>query len=244
MKIVAIGDVHGWDSWKTVLSQNPEAERIVFIGDYFDSFTLSAEVQINNFIELAKVAEKDKRIVLLIGNHDHHYFSEIGNTGTSGYQSSAAHMIGHAISMYKDLLKMAHAEENVLFTHAGVGEMWLLKQDKDIKVDKPFTAKGIADVVNDLWKYKPKSFIFDGWNGYGDDMGQTPIWIRPRSLMKDSQDMKKVGIIQVVGHTGQKQIDIEGKSTGGKYFFIDTMGTSREYLIIENGVFKTGKYEK
>jgi len=95
--------------------------------------------------------------------------------------------------------------------------------------------------VNSIHKYKPNYFKFTGRDSSGDDIGQTPIWIRPRSLMKDSQKMKKNGIIQVVGHTQQHQIDIKGKATGGKYFFNDTLGTCKEYLIHENGEFSTNK---
>jgi hypothetical protein len=46
----------------------------------------------------------------------------------------------------------------------------------------------------------------------------------------------KEQFIQVVGHTAVKTIDM-GKSTGGRYYFIDTFGTNGEYLIYEDGVF-------
>jgi hypothetical protein len=36
-----------------------------------------------------------------------------------------------------------------------------------------------------------------------------------------------------------KYIDIEGKSTGGRYYFIDTM--PKEYLVIVDGVVSLGK---
>ncbi|RYZ28541.1 MAG: hypothetical protein EOO10_09190 [Chitinophagaceae bacterium] len=52
--------------------------------------------------------------------------------------------------------------------------------------------------------------------------------------MKDAALLKKE-IIQVVGHTQQNCIDNKGKSTGGRYYFIDTLGTSKEYLVIEDG---------
>jgi hypothetical protein len=45
-------------------------------------------------------------------------------------------------------------------------------------------------------------------------------------------------IIQVVGHTTRNQIDIEGKSTGGRYYFIDTM--PREYLVVKDGDIHLG----
>ncbi len=40
-----------------------------------------------------------------------------------------------------------------------------------------------------------------------------------------------------------KHLDLVGsdKFTGGKYYFIDTLGTSGNYLIIEDGRISTGK---
>ena len=102
----------------------------------------------------------------------------------------------------------------------------------------------MVDVINDYAKFKPQLFGFGvvGRKGYvdpyGDNIWQNPTWVRPRSLMKDSKDL---GYIQVVGHTTQNQIDIEGKSTNSKYFFIDTLETSGEYLIIEDGEVTAGK---
>jgi hypothetical protein len=42
--------------------------------------------------------------------------------------------------------------------------------------------------------------------------------------------------IQIVGHTQRDKIDM-GKSTGGRYYFIDTLSSSGEYLIYDDGVF-------
>ena len=44
---------------------------------------------------------------------------------------------------------------------------------------------------------------------------------------------------QIVGHTVQDHIDIKGKTTGGKYYYIDTL-PSGEYLIEIDGIFSTG----
>ena len=37
-----------------------------------------------------------------------------------------------------------------------------------------------------------------------------------------------------MGHTTQNKIDIKGQTTGGRYYYIDTLGTSGEYLVIQN----------
>lgn len=237
MKIIFIGDIHGRASWKDILSTQ-EWDKAVFIGDYFDSFEFNAIEQLKNFDEICLMkrslqAAEGKEVIMLIGNHDHHYFRAIGDAGTSGYQARAAKNIEFALEDNKDLLQMAFMFDNILCTHAGVGEAWLESQG--------WKGENIADFINDIWKHRPGNFTFHGRDPYGDDMGQTPIWIRPKSLMRDSQALKRVGIIQVVGHTGMKSIDIEGKSTGGKYFFIDTLGKSGEYLIYEDEKFKIGK---
>jgi hypothetical protein len=84
----------------------------------------------------------------------------------------------------------------------------------------------------------------NGFDPHGDSQEQTPIWIRPGSLMsinkKHGKGLKK-DYIQIVGHTRMREIDIIGsdKHTGGRYYFIDTMETSGDYLIIEDGILKT-----
>lgn len=247
-KIVAIGDIHGRASWKYIVHKERDSDHIIFVGDYFDSHdAISPELQMINFKEICQFKEKEgDKVVLLIGNHDEHYFPFMGNSGTSGYNAGAAPSIGHLLMTYKDLLQMAHYEDNVLFSHAGVAESWMndiieeSKEYTDLSI-KEYTAENISNFVNDIWKYKPLKFKFNGWRDpTGDDIGQTPIWIRPRSLMRDSKNINEAGIIQVFGHTQRREIELESSLKLG-YIDIDTLGHSGEYLIIENGIFKTGK---
>lgn len=243
MRIIAVGDTHGRSFWK-LIKEKEQWDKFIFIGDYFDSFDIVVGEQMINFREIAKFKEENPdKVVLLIGNHDEHYFPFMGNSGTSGYNAGAAPNYGHLLSTYKDLLQMAHAEDNILFTHAGVGETWLeknLPEGEKLGVGA-MSAEQVANIVNDVWKYKPLSFKFTGWESTGNDIGQTPVWIRPLSLTKDSQNLRR-NIIQVVGHTGQHQLYLDKVSTmNERYYFIDTLGHSGEYLIIEDGQFKTGK---
>lgn len=244
MRVIVVGDTHGRSFWK-LIKEKEQWDKFIFIGDYFDSFDIVVGEQMTNFREIAKFKEENlDRVVLLIGNHDEHYFPFMGNSGTSGYNAGAAPNYGHLLMTYKDLLQMAHVEDNILFTHAGVGETWLQENwpaGGPEKFELPNNAQDIADQVNDIWEYKPLSFKFNGWEPTGNNIGQTPVWIRPLSLTKDSQNLRK-NIIQVVGHTGQHQLYLDKVSTmDGRYYFIDTLGHSGEYLIIEDGQFKTGK---
>ena len=248
-KTILLGDTHGTSLWKLATFQEDlyKSDRVIFIGDYFDSFDkeLTAAIQIQNFLEIVhykKYCEEHNgpEVILLIGNHDHHYFPEVGYTGTSGYQYGMATFISQAIQDNREHLKMAFQFDEFLCTHAGVSEVFM----DGVFGKTGWSISNIADNLNELFKHKPNAFLFDSrdWSGNGDDIIQSPIWIRPRSLMKAGKmdrELKK-HVIQIVGHTHQDQIDIKGKATGGRYYFIDTLPTSGEYLVIEDGVVKTG----
>jgi len=234
MRTIFLGDTHGHDTWKSII-QKANPDRVVFIGDYFDSRQpeKTAAVQMFNMQEIIDFKKTGvMEVILLIGNHDYHYFPEIGYNGTSGYQTGAAPEIGRLLDENREHFQMAYQIDNVLCTHAGVGHYWLFKN-----MEYNITEGNVVDFINNLWKYKPQSFQFAGYDPYGDSKTQTPIWIRPHSLMSGNRDTSlKEQFIQIVGHTTVDTIDM-GKSTGGRYYFIDTLGTSGEYLIYEDKMF-------
>jgi len=243
MKTIVLGDIHGRSNWKLAVHQN-NPDRVIFIGDYFDSFNIKGEEQLNNFLDIIEYKKSSgKEVIMLIGNHDHHYFPEVGDTGTSGYQPMFSYQISPVLDANREHLQMAYQMDEFLFSHAGISSMFL---------DSVFGKDGwkletIVDQVNELFKYKPLTFSFGAAiqdntrfsDPYGDNVEQSPIWIRPKSLMKANYNTLRKKVIQVVGHTAQRQIDIHGKTTGGRYFFIDTLETSGEYLIIDDNVVMT-----
>jgi hypothetical protein len=233
---IFLGDIHGRDNWEQVVEKHPNANTITFVGDYFDSFDIGASDQLANANAIIEFKKNFKGVVnLLIGNHDHHYWPGIGYTGTSGYQYGAAAAIEEFFRDNKEHFSMACMVGNVLCTHAGVSPIFLKRIGWDGE-------SNIVELLNDTFKYRPKAFVFDGFNGYGDDPQQTCIWIRPKSLQLANNDDKviKKRYIQVVGHTQHDTIDIKGKSTGGRYYYIDTLWCG-QYLIEKNGEFSIGK---
>lgn len=238
MKTVILGDTHGRSVWKLIVHLE-KPDRVIFMGDYFDSFNISAVDQIFNFNEIIDYKESGQaEVIMLTGNHDYHYFQGIGYRGISGYQYSAAAAISKAIEDHKHHLQMAYQMDEYLFTHAGVSPVWM---DQVFGDEFGWKIENVAMDINEMFKYKPLSFDFNGMEPTGDNQSQTPIWIRPRSLMsvnkKHEKGLKK-HYIQVVGHTQMKELDLKGsdKFTGGRYYFVDTLDTSGEYLIIEDGV--------
>ena len=241
MKTVVLGDTHGRSNWKLAINQEQPVDRVIFIGDYFDSFEISGVEQIDNFKQIIqyKVNNPQIEVVLLIGNHDYHYFPEIGPNGTSGYQTRIAPSITQVIDENRQHLQMAYGFQDYLFTHAGVSPKFM---DQVFGVND-WSKESVVVDLNELFRYKPKAFEFNGIDPYGNSTTQTPIWIRPEALMSVNKKHKKglkKDYIQIVGHTHMKRIDLEGsdKFTGGRYYFIDTMEKSGDYLIIEDGLLR------
>ena len=247
MKLVAIGDIHGRDYWKQIIEQEQDADVFVFVGDYFDSFTIKGPDQINNFLDIVEFKKSSKvPVILLIGNHDYHYYPGIEDSGTSGYQTLMAPSIKHVVSDNKQYLQAAYQVGEFVFTHAGLSSEWL-----DDIVDE-WNVDSLDATINDLFKFQPNKLAYRsykqvgstvyGVGGYGSETFQGPLWIRPKALMAANKKTLRKQIIQVVGHTPQETIDIKGKSTGGRYYFIDTLEYGQnQYLVVKDGVVSLGE---
>jgi len=219
-RVIAKGDLHGRADWKLPF-YNEEWDEFVFVGDYFDSYELSAAEQLYNFNEIirAKIAaeQQGKRVTLLMGNHDHHYIP--GCTGhTTGYQAVFATDIREALTKNIDHIQCARLIGDHLFTHAGVTHTFLKLPYIDINHRKP----DFAYRLNELLKVRPMSFMFNGTDPYGDDMCQGPLWVRPRALGSNM-----IPYHQVVGHTSRNTIEIR-EHYGYKLYLID----APDYLVL------------
>ena len=246
MKLVAIGDIHGRDIWKQIIAKEQDADEFVFVGDYFDSFTVKGPDQINNFLDIIEFKKQSKvPVILLVGNHDHHYYPGVDDSGTSGYQTLLAPSIKYVVNENKQYLQAAYQVGEFVFTHAGLSSEWL----DDMVVG--WSVDSLDATLNDLFRYQPGKIAYRsykqvgdqvyGAQGYGNETFQGPIWIRPSALMTANKKTLRKKIIQVVGHTPQDTIDIEGKSTGGRYYFIDTLEYNQgQYLIVKDGVVSLG----
>jgi len=246
MKTVILGDTHGRPHWKQIVA-NENPDRVIFIGDYFDAYDdYTAAEQMHNFKEIIEYKETSftnegtdnqhkTNVIILIGNHDYHYMRGVTEM-YSGYQHGARSAIEQLLEDNKHHMHMCYQLDNYLFSHAGISHDWLLIHGYSVE-------HSVVEYVNDLWKYTPRVFRFAGYDPYGDSVISSPIWIRPKSLQRANYDSLRDKYIQVVGHTQQRQIDREGKSTGGRYYYIDALGTSGEYMIKENETIKFNTYK-
>ncbi len=252
VKTILLGDTHGRSFWKLITHLEQDADRVIFMGDYFDSFDIKGIEQIHNFKEIIEYKKTtNKEVILLLGNHDYHYFPGI-NDICSGYQMSLAPHITSIINENKEHLQVAYQFNSFVCSHAGISNEWM----NDV-FGNDWGVDNMVDKINELFLYQPYKIAhrpykwynenipnerYEQGSGYGDETFQSPIWIRPKSLMAVNKETLRDKVIQIVGHTPQKQIDIEGKSTGGRYYFIDTLEyNQKQYLIIEDGAIKLGK---
>jgi hypothetical protein len=245
MKTIVLGDTHGRSFWKLIThKENPD--RVIFIGDYFDSFDIQGVDQIQNFKEIIEYKNKGtNEVILLIGNHDYHYMEGI-NEQYSGYQHNLAMSIRFELEDNKQHLQMAYQMGEFLFTHAGVSSEFM----DSVFGSTGWTVETLEADLNEQFRYKPLTFGFGMavnitkaiyLDEYGDNIEQSPIWIRPRSLMAANRDTLRKQIIQVVGHTQVTTMTGQEKMSGGRYFLIDCLGTSGQYMVINDGEVSINK---
>ena len=232
MKIIALGDTHGRTMWKDIVAKELDSEKIVFMGDYFDSRErISPEDQIQNFKDILEFKRSNpEKIVLIIGNHDFHYMNGVDET-YSGFQYHNLKEINEVLedALSDKSLQMCFIHDKYVFTHAGVTNTWCLTHNVNRLPNK------LQDSINDLFNNNKIPFYFQMGSNYsqsGDDITQSPLWVRIPSLFKDGLD----DYTFVVGHSTLRELTITDKIIG-----IDTLGVTGEYLIIENNIAKSSK---
>lgn len=239
-KIVAIGDIHGRSIWKDIVKKE-KPDKVIFMGDYFDSYDLSADKQQDNFKSILQFKEDDNgiEVIMLYGNHEHHYIRD--NEFYSGYQENEAGNINKLLNYArtKGLIKIAHIEDNFLFTHAGVSEEWRKLHLLGMPLET------IDENINRLFLDNEEIWRFDfaGFDPHGNSREASPIWIRHGALLKANKKSElKKKYTQVVGHTEMPDLnlDIYKKWLGDRYIPIDALN-QKQYLIIENNQPRTGK---
>lgn len=250
MKQIIIPDIHGRNTWEHIVEKHKDADRIIFLGDYLDTHEdITGLEQVENLRKIIKFKEekdeqnrwvlvgadiKKQEVILLIGNHDHHYFPSVGYTGTSGYQHRISKSFEYELDTHKELFQMSFVDENkYVYSHAGITKSFLSLHG----IPDTLEVEEMINRVNELFIYTPRVFTFhpNDRSGYGNHILQSPIWVRPESLYRDA-----IKQLQIVGHTQQTNINPH-KSERQNYWLVDTLGTSKEFLVIKDGNIEIDK---
>lgn len=206
MKVLTVFDPHGQSNYVPHEEEIEAVDKVVFGGDYWDSFTLHPSTQIRVFKKLLKLKEKywDK-IEFLLGNHDIQYLynDRVSQLRCSGFSYEYFNRINVLMVHHKDMFKYAWQHENHLFTHAGVSTKifgaYAEKKPKQYQMvlDGEIT---MADLINEC---KIEELYYIGKANGGHDPYSGIFWIRPRYL----DAYQPEGYIQHVGHTYIEGID-------------------------------------
>jgi Calcineurin-like phosphoesterase len=228
MKTLSIGDLHGRDIWKSIVNNNiDKVDKIVFIGDYCDSFSHTDEHVLNNLKDIItlKLSHMDK-VVLLLGNHDVPYLFYEPEYSCSGFRRFMFITLNTLFLSNQNLFQIVYQYKNVLWSHAGISNRWWKAVKDNLGIGKDYkllndcffgSAKFRKDIMN-VGRYK---------GGYGDG---GPLWCDKEEIM--GQPRFDPYIHQIVGHTKQNEIITYNRVMGKTYelpafTFIDVMDSKK-----------------
>jgi predicted MPP superfamily phosphohydrolase len=217
VKIIVIGDIHGMDVWKEIIAKEEPFDKVVFLGDYFDSYHISFKNQIINYNEIIKYKEDNKdKVITLFGNHEFHYISD--KISYSGWNFSTYKEIHELLlnQFNNKTLQCIYKYKDLIFSHAGITKYWLKNVAKT-----NLEALEENKINLDLLDF---NFI-KGGDPTGDSISQSLIWVRPKSLYINKLDKYTF----IVGHTPTASQNVE--IINDKIILCDCL--PQGYLVVE-----------
>jgi hypothetical protein len=201
MKHIVIGDLHGRNIWQTI--DFSQYDKVIFLGDYVDSLTLSDEAILKNFQQVVELKKrKPEKVELLLGNHDVQYL-HYPQGRCSGFRKSMQKDLTHLFNKDKDLFSVAYQYKNYLFTHAGVSTIWFRDLMRlPIAASLKETTEDLADLFNKLAATPAGNMLYSvGYHRGGQGHGGI-LWADRQETIRDMID----GYHQVVGHTSMEEV--------------------------------------
>jgi predicted phosphodiesterase len=200
MRIIAIGDLHGKDCWKQI--DFNLYEKVIFIGDYVDSFNATNNEILNNLLELIQLKKSNtEKFILLLGNHDiqYRYFP---NFRCSGFRPESRFELEELFRKNQECFQVAYQYKKYLFTHAGVSNSWW-NQYSEFMRKYQGDNDSIGEVLNKVYLSEDYDMLFDvGFTRGGNFKFGGIVWADKSETQRDYFK----NIHQVVGHTPLESI--------------------------------------
>ena len=202
MKILILPDIHGRTFWKDPIKNYKLFDKIIFLGDYLDPYGFEKnEIDpISNFIDILEAIKNIKdKVVMLLGNHDMPYYSQKYcrfNDYHSRHDWHNHTTIQLLFEQNKNLFKIAHTEDGILFTHAGCTPYWL---QQIFDTDEPVS----EDKLNNLLKDNLQALYTIGAERGGYDISGSCIWADVTEHI-----FKSLPIKQIFGHTLLAKLEV------------------------------------
>ena len=228
MKVNVIPDIHGEVKWKKVIDES--CDKIIFLGDYVDSFTVSNDQIITNLKDIISFKkENPDKVVLLWGNHDiMYYYLQNPTFKCPGYRPEIGIDLREIYKLNSSLFQYAYQIKDFIFTHAGIQNNWFINEFKGLLFEN------IADQLNNPKNQNQFLSIHDvgfrrgGWKDAGGI-----VWCDKNELKKPLKNYN-----QIVGHTQTEQMiefnftsDKLNKNKKNSVYFCDCLNKLTEPLI-------------
>ena len=228
VRFIIVPDVHGRTFWRESVYhylQNTTDVNVIFLGDYVDPYGYEEISREDAFCVLEEIIELKRRykdrVVLLIGNHDFHYFN--GSIGGCRKDMMRKEDLKWLYVDNMDLFEYYHIEViggvNYLFSHAGFLNSWIYVERGPLGIydmfnnDEDRVSQETVDMINfDLIKTLNFKELFNdrearlsmdsiGHSRGGMDVGSF-MWADISDHLGFDETIK--GCVQIVGHTQQE----------------------------------------
>ena len=216
-----VGDIHThYSKIERIVGKYHKTHKFVFMGDYFDQFGDTPELNASTAQWLKTQMEERPDWVYIVGNHDEVYrpYTTCMCSGFSSQKKTAINEVMQSNDWNK--LKYFHHENGWWFSHAGITKYWFQHpMHEEITVDN---VQSIID--NAITKQK---------TGHGDNAIWASSYARGGNHLVGGivwQDWKDLELIpnfkQVVGHTPVKRIQaISDNATNSCIVNVDSSGS-------------------
>lgn len=231
MKIQAIGDLHGHNTWRDLIDMS--CDKIIFLGDYVDDWPKTTDTKIiSNLLDIIEVKTKNPlQVELILGNHDEQYYNNY--IGCSGHRSSYAVALNSIFKDNKDLFQIAYQQDNYIWTHAGISTQWY-KGFLNF-FDEPPTHLTLSEQLNLYFNSSRYWYIAQVGKSRGGLRGDVggPFWADKSELIDSNGTYLALeGYHQIVGHN--KIADIATFEIGNSSItFCDCLWNTKTTKIIE-----------
>lgn len=190
MKHIIITDLHGRNSWHDI--DFKQFDKVVFLGDYADSYTEEDNAIYNNLVAIIKLKRKYwNKVILLLDNHEvqHLHFSRYQ---IKGFRAGMQRQLTELLNQNRDCFQMAYQRGNYISTHAGICASWYreflkspiisqIRDDNDSIVDLINRVEAIGTPQQRYMLYSEG--IHRGESG--DLVLGSPIWTDRKETMLD-----------------------------------------------------------
>jgi len=199
LRTISIGDLHGLDYWNQI---KPELyDRIVFIGDYVDSFYIKDDDILNNLLNVIQFKKDNPlKVILLIGNHDLQYMFSYDNHECSGFRPQMYEQLHKIFNDNKDLFQMSYEVNDTIWTHAGIHQGWY--NDRFSAYVGRYPTLKISEQLELAFKDEYSALFNVGHIRGGFSNAGGPFWCDTSEL--DSKPLKTMN--QIVGHNRKSDI--------------------------------------